>query len=96
MILFNAISQQCLTCPNSLAKYKTTCVQECPQGLFETQEKECVGCSDMCSSTCSGPTKEDCDSIKPKYEIIIYILAIKTALWIGSSIAGYVMDLKTG
>jgi proprotein convertase subtilisin/kexin type 5 len=50
----------------------------------------------MCTSTCSGPSKEDCDSIKPKYEIIIYILSIKTTLWIGSSIAGYILDLQTG
>ena len=50
----------------------------------------------MCISTCSGPSKEECDSIKPKYEIIIYILSIKTTLWIGSSIAGYVLDLQTG
>jgi len=50
----------------------------------------------MCTSTCSGPSKEDCDSIKPKYEIIIYILSVKTTLWIGSSIAGYIIDLQTG
>jgi proprotein convertase subtilisin/kexin type 5 len=50
----------------------------------------------MCTSTCSGPSKEECDSIKPKYEIIIYILSIKTTLWIGSSITGYILDLQTG
>lgn len=75
-------------------KYQKTCLASCPPGILLNEERECIECSSICVSTCSGPSKADCDAIKIIYQLIVYIMAVITVIWLGSSITGYILDKR--
>lgn len=54
--------------------------------------QQCFECDDICKDSCVGTSKEDCDAIKPHYQLIVYILIGKTVLWITSAILGVTED----
>ncbi|EAR95046.2 TNFR/NGFR cysteine-rich region family protein (macronuclear) [Tetrahymena thermophila SB210] len=87
-------SNQCQTCFDLLIKYNSSCIVECPKQMYMTQTpyKQCIECNFYCSSGCSGPTKEDCNEIKPIYQIIVYILISKSFIWVISIIVGFLKD----
>ncbi|KAL4468609.1 hypothetical protein ABPG74_005112 [Tetrahymena malaccensis] len=82
--------------PNQIS-LKNSCVTDCPENYYSDQSqqiKECKECHSICKSGCIGPLKQDCDSIKYQYQIILYILCVKSLLWVISSIIGYIQDKK--
>ncbi|EAR88128.2 zinc finger lsd1 subclass family protein (macronuclear) [Tetrahymena thermophila SB210] len=87
---------QCTECQNLLIKYNSKCLSDCPQGtyLMQNTQKQCLSCNNSCLSNCSGPSESDCTSLRPKKQIIVYILFAKTLIWIISSIIGIIQDQK--
>ncbi|KAL4495999.1 hypothetical protein ABPG72_015421 [Tetrahymena utriculariae] len=87
--------EQCLSCSPNQFFLKNNCYSNCPESYYAGQlDKQCKECHGYCKKGCSGPLKEDCDSIKYKNQIILFILVGKTFFWIVSSIVGYLQDKK--
>ncbi|KAL4476413.1 hypothetical protein ABPG74_010146 [Tetrahymena malaccensis] len=85
---------QCLTCQDNLQLFHSQCLNECPSGTYQGKDNQnkCYPCNSSCTLSCSGPSEEECSTIKPQSQIIVYILIAKTVLWIFSSIIGLVKD----
>ncbi|EAR90506.3 zinc finger lsd1 subclass family protein (macronuclear) [Tetrahymena thermophila SB210] len=84
---------ECLSCSPSLFFLKNACLTDCPENYYpDLQQQECFECHQICKQGCSGPLQEDCFSIKYQYQIILYILACKSFIWIVSTIIGYLQD----
>lgn len=61
---FGESSDQCLSCSLPKLLLGSTCVAECPNGMFHSQVTHtCESCQATCES-CSGPTNSDCLSCK--------------------------------
>lgn len=57
-------SDQCLSCTLPKHLMGSTCVSECPKGMFHSQVSHtCAACYATCES-CSGPNDNDCHSCK--------------------------------
>ena len=57
---------QCLSCSRPNLLLGSTCITECPKGMFHSQVTHtCEACHATCE-LCSGPTYSDCDSCKGK------------------------------
>ncbi|EAR90508.3 zinc finger lsd1 subclass family protein (macronuclear) [Tetrahymena thermophila SB210] len=89
-------SSQCNSCLNGFIFLNNSCHQNCPSNYYDDQQqmRECKLCNSYCKEGCGGPLIEDCDSIKYKYQIILYILATKSFLWIFTSIISFFKDKK--
>ncbi|KAL4476414.1 hypothetical protein ABPG74_010147, partial [Tetrahymena malaccensis] len=89
-------SDSCTECPDILAKYDSKCLSECPKGtyLLQSTSKECLQCSNSCQSDCVGPSDKDCTNLRPRKQIIVYILFSKTVIWVISSLVGMIQDQK--
>ncbi|EAS06674.2 zinc finger lsd1 subclass family protein (macronuclear) [Tetrahymena thermophila SB210] len=88
---------ECTSCPSNLLFFKNYCLSECPIGYYsfkKNQNFQCFECAKYCQLGCSGPFKMDCDQIKYKYQIILFIFVGIIFLWIASSIIGYLLDKK--
>ncbi|KAL4429540.1 hypothetical protein ABPG74_014315 [Tetrahymena malaccensis] len=91
------IVSKCSSCASDLIYLNNSCLNECPQDYYTVQQDEgiqCFECHRYCKLGCTGPLKEDCDSIKYQYQIIVFIFVGKSTLWIVSSIVGYFLDKK--
>ncbi|EWS75787.1 zinc finger lsd1 subclass family protein (macronuclear) [Tetrahymena thermophila SB210] len=86
---------ECLSCNPNLFLLKNSCYTDCPINYYtDQQQDECLECHIICKQGCSGPFQEDCFTIKYQYQIILYILAFKSLIWIVSTILGYLQDKK--
>ncbi|KAL4474454.1 hypothetical protein ABPG72_007853 [Tetrahymena utriculariae] len=94
---FGPSKSECSSCASGLTFLNNSCFDECPQNYYTIQQngvKQCFECHRYCQLGCTGPSKEDCDSIKYQYQIIIFIFVGKSIIWIVSSIIGYFLDKR--
>ena len=54
----------CLQCrrANSTINGITTCMENCPAGMFESTTRLCQACHSQCSGGCTGPSNRECSS----------------------------------
>ena len=61
---FGHQSNQCLSCSIPKLLLGSSCVAECPRGMFHNQMTHtCDACHTACES-CTGPTNSDCNSCR--------------------------------